>query len=345
MFYRYLRLARQRIFAYPSSGLPKCVWNMRYPYCGGRNLRRFFAALNRFGLDKILAPKRTLKVKEFDVNRVQKKIEEFFGQKPIGIAYTWPSVSRSTGRCYAYVYDVERSDLLGFLKIAYLKEDIAELTREVDALLWVKNCVRHPCSVPQIIFSEMLGPQVMIALFEPLPEKTDPIEWNQSVWKTKVLPIKERLSHGTDRVMAGDLIFNEQWVHNVQSMRPDLIRYVKAASNEGVRVCATHGDMAQHNFRVCGDDIWLFDWESFTLSGPMLVDELTVYMSVRRFAEKRSIEKVIGELINDYPINNKEIARDVISAAAFIVGNKMSYHQDFAKLIELYGKGIAKGDK
>lgn len=212
------------------------------------------------------------------------------------------------------------------------------MLREVSALTWVKDKVKGSVCIPDVIVSSTLRSGVVVALFRLLPRECTRLKWSESTWKEMVEPIKEMLSSQTERVMSLREVKETPWFRSFSRIKQDFVSYFEYSCSGGVGVCATHGDMAQHNFCKEAERIWLYDWETFTLCGPALVDELTVYMSVLRFTLKLEMSDVMNRITNDYPMDNAVTARKVIQAAAFIIGNRLSFHEDFAQVLLVYGK-------
>lgn len=273
-----------------------------------------------------------------DIGELLDVAQACFAGRRLGVAFAWPSVARSSGRVYAYYYDISSKEILAFAKIAADSTDKDDLLREISALAWVKDKVKGSVCIPEVISTSTLRSGVVVALFRLLPRECARLRWSESTWKEMVKPIKEILSFRTERVMSLREVEETPWFRSFSRIKQDLVPYLEYSCTGGVCVCATHGDMAQHNFCKEAERIWLYDWETFTLCGPALVDELTVYMSVLRFTLKLEMSEVMRRVARDYPMDNAVTARKVIQAAAFIIGNRLSFHEDFVQVLLAYGK-------
>lgn len=326
--------------SYPTVGLPSAIWSCRFPYCGGMLVHRVCrwlcaCGLDRFFFSKTDFPLLDLGLKEDDLTRCTTDV---LSGHHVSIAFTWPSVSRSSGRCYGFAYDCETMRLLCFLKVAFSKSDRDELQREIKALEWIQSRGSLAVKVPRALFAKEVSASFAFGAFELLPENIKPVCFDRQTWKKQLARIKDSFAGGTCRSVSRSDVERAGWLARFKEVASSIQTYFEEACQNGLEVCATHGDMAPHNF--CRDDegLWLFDWENFTTEGPALVDELVVYVCVRRFSEKLSYEKMVEEFLRDYPLTDDRIACKVIQAAAFIVGYRLSYHDDFARIIEVYGR-------
>ena len=125
-------IGAQKLMSYSISGVPRAVWRMRFPYCGGRYFRLLCRTLSVLGLDRLFYKRCSMPLhgQGVPLSELKKCAAKAFSNRSIEFAFTWPSVSRSRGRCYAYIYDCKSGDLLGFAKIAYSTKDCAELRNE-----------------------------------------------------------------------------------------------------------------------------------------------------------------------------------------------------------------------
>ena len=347
---RYLQLsfAGSPVLAYPEDGVPKALWKVRYPHRGGKFFRRLIEKVSYVGLDKLIYShvEMPLAGMGFKATEVRDALNATYPKMHPAAAYAWPSPARSPGRAYAYVFDRQTGVLLGFGKFAYSRCDVDDLYAELEAAEWLKSRSALAFHVPSVKGSFKCDSSHAFAFFELVPLASRKIQWQRDSWQSWVQKMKTSFAAGTVRMLSGEEVLNSEWGRRfLQKVGSADGLMFKDVVGKGIEVCATHGDFAQHNFLEVSGDRWIFDWEMFTLDGPLLVDELTVYVNQRRFAERYEFEMLLEEMKKEYSLNDVKTVVRVAAAAAFVVAYELSFANDFREIFKLYASALYKGGK
>ena len=324
--YLELRLKGDPFCAYPCGGLPDAIWNI-YPVRGWR-LRRMMRFASKLRLDRILLKRVGFPLATYGVS--EKTFFDFISQctgvRRTVAAFAWPAPVRSENRVYAYAIGEGDGRLAGYLKIATCREEGAKLSRERSAVsaLVARNrelSFRFPKSIGSTSFDS----GVSICAYQPLPmDAPSFVRWSADSWEKDILPIKNELSEGTYRHLSREEAYALDWVKRfTENATKVQLDNLAAALEDGMDVCATHGDMACQNFRRDQGKYWLFDWEEFTMDGPARVDELSFKLSTFVYDMGRTFQESVPEMPK----------REFIVAAAFQVANGLSFKKELGELL------------
>lgn len=339
--YLLVSLKGQNICAYPSRNVPLSLWQY-FPSRGRGYISCFLKILMLASLDRLLwkfdaNPLERNGVMVSDVIDGLRDIDEECNE--LDLAVCWPHSSRSIARVYGYLINKKARDIVGYIKGASNSEDVEWLRNEIEAVckLGQKTVTFR---YPQFHKSAAFGPTELFARFDLLPTNKEP-KWRLDSWADSIGKFKQEFARGTYRVVPAAEIPNLKWVQKFYSECDEtIIESFRNTINgcDSMHVCATHGDMACHNFRFDGTNIWIFDWESYTEDGPILVDELTVFLCVRRFRFGWSVKRTLADLERIYPMSNPKIKREVIQAIAFILTYKLSMSDVLGEELVKYAK-------
>lgn len=324
--YLELRMKGDPFCAYPYGGLPDAIWNI-YPVRGWR-IRRIMRFVSKLRLDRIFLKRVGFPLETYGISE-----EAFFnfinqctGVERTITAFAWPAPVRSEDRIYAYAISDGDGQLAGYLKIATCQGEDAKLSCECSAVsgLTARN-QELSFRFPKFIGSTSFDGGVSIYAYQPLPmDAPSFVRWSADSWEKDILPIKKELSTGTNKHLSREEAYALDWVKrftgNASKVQLDNLAI---ALEDGMDVCATHGDMACQNFRYHEGKYWLFDWEEFTMDGPVRADELSFKLSTFVY----DMGKTFRESIPKMP------KREFIAAAAFQVANGLSFKKELSELL------------
>ena len=325
---RYLefRLKGDPFCAYPCGGMPDAIWNI-YPVRGWR-LRRMMRFASKLHLDRILFKRIGFPLETYGVSEEMffNFINQCTGAERTVAAFAWPAPVRSENRIYAYAIGEGDGQLAGYLKIATCRGEDVKLSRERSAVLGLTARNRElSFRFPKSIGSTSFDCGVSIYVYQPLPiDASSFVRWSTDSWEKDILPIKNELSTGTDKHLSREEAYALDWVKRFAGNATKVqLANLAVALEDGMDVCATHGDMACQNFRYHEGKYWLFDWEEFTMDGPARVDELSFKLSTFVY----DMGKTFRESVPEMP------KREFIAAAAFQVANGLSFKKELGELL------------
>lgn len=329
MYGEYLELCLkgERFCAYPYSGVPNSLWNI-YPTRGIR-LGRVMRILCGLKLDRVLLKKVEFPLLRYGVSEAQfcRFVSCGVGCNAIDIAFAWPSPERSSDRIYAYAMDKGNGELIGYIKIATSQREIERLSREYSVLVELDRRIPHKkFEFPSAKGITSFTGDIEACLFQPLPVDAPRwVRWTKDSWDRDIVPIKEEISAGTYRHISREDAYRLDWVMRFLAKATRRQKEsLSSALENGLDVCATHGDMACQNFRKYKGRYWLFDWEEFTMEGPIRADELSFRLSTYVYDMGLTFRESVPKMPK----------RDFIVAAAFQIANEMSFKKELAELLD-----------
>ena len=273
-------------------------------------------------------------------SEVLEALKGIFPTCQLNMALAWPSPKRSSGRFYAYVYDEISCRLLTYVKFANREKDVRELESEIVALEKIQALKDLPFSVARVLHKSRIG-QLRFAAFELLPLRADRINWNAESWSRDLKHLHDAFAKGTECHIEPEQARQLNWVQDFLKRAETNDREILERSlDAGADVCATHGDMALHNFKRKDGRWWVFDWETYTPTGPELVDELTVFVCSRYFIEKWPLVRVLRALEDQYPLSDPKAVRKVVQASSFIWTYKLSFADELLSIMRHYGERL-----
>lgn len=341
MEYLELDIRDERFCAYPISGVPLGIWQW-FPVRGGRWLRNVLHGfsclrLTRFFLQRTNEPLRGCGCRAEDLNAVLQKL---FPNRGVSCAFAWPAPSRSTGRFYAYAF-AKDGEFVAYVKLATAPQDDIALAHEVSTLKSLLTRKDLPFSTPLVLASGKLSYQTSYAVFTLLPITCDAIRWSSRSWDEDLGSLHDAFALGTQHHLSMSEAVASDWAHEFKK-RAKAVDYalLLRACQQGATVSANHGDMALHNICRAKGRWWLFDWETYSESSPILVDELTVYVCTRYFIEKWSYDTLLTQMKMDYPISKAETVVRVMQACAFVYAYNLSFANEFLSIFREYGRAV-----
>ena len=245
----------------------------------------------------------------------------------VEVAFAWPAPVRSSDRFYAYAIAGDKGRLVAYIKLATSGEEDAKLLREYSTVSDLSSRFgKVSFSYPKTIGSIPFNGHISIYAYQALPlEAPRYVRWAVDSWESDILPIKHEISKGTLRHLPKDEAYALDWVRRfLAKATPTQIENLSRALEHGMDVCATHGDMACQNFRRHEGRYWLFDWEEFTMDGPVCADELSFKLSTSVY----DMGKSFGESLPAIP------QHELIAAAAFQVANGLSFKNELGELLD-----------
>lgn len=325
--YLLVSLKGQEVCAYPSRGVPSSLWHY-FPSRGRGFISSLLKILEAVHFDRVMWPLVVNPLKRNGVlisDLIMELAEDLQELEELDLAVCWPHSSRSVARVYGYLINKKAKTIAGYLKGASGVEDVECLDNEIEAVCKLEHkavTFRYPRFHKRAVF----GATKLFARFDLLPISKEP-EWSLESWGDSIWGFKKEFARGTYKHVPVAEVANLKWVQLFCSSCNEKVvaAFCKSLKEcDFVSICATHGDMACHNFRYDGEKTWIFDWESYTEEGPILVDELTVFMCVRRFRLGWSVARTFADLERNYPISNPKTRHEVIQAMAFILAYKLS---------------------
>ena len=341
MQYLELSIGNERFCAYPVSGVPRCLWR-HFPVRGGARLRCLLRFLSIFRLDRLFLRRTENPIGAYgcEAEKLRLVICEVLHRSDISLAFAWPAPSRSIGRTYAYVFS-SNGTMLAYVKMANEEKDVAELAYEVKVLRSLATRGDLSFSFPTVLYEGVIGDGMNYAMFSMLPLDSDNVSWTRRSWDESLRALHDSFARGTEKRLTKDEVLASKWAAAFKARVEFNDKEIFTRTCEkGAEVSANHGDMALHNIRRKDGLWWLFDWETYSEDAPVLVDELTVYVSTRYFIEKCGYEKLVAQMKNDYPIENRDVAVRVVQTAAFIYAYDLSFADEFLCILREYGRGV-----
>ena len=338
MGYLELDILGERFCAYPEGGIPMNLWR-EYPVRGGMRLRSMLRVAFRLHFDRLLLrhTENPLRHCGCDVDELQRVLRDIFHRSDINLAFAWPAPIRSVGRTYAYAFAADGT-ILAYVKIASAAKDISELEKEVNALNLMGTKSRLPFSFPKVLNVGILGRSVHYAVFGILPSNCDVVHWTDKSWDESLKVLHDAFSAGSNRTLSKSDALATAWAGAFRRRTCSEDYEILARScAAGAEVSANHGDMALHNIRRKDGRWWLFDWETFAVDAPRLVDELTVYVCTRYFIGKCGYKNLLKQMKKDYPPEDKSVAACIVQAAAFIYAYDLSFADELLSIFREYG--------
>lgn len=325
--YRELIIRGEQICAYPCCGIPDAMWKI-YPVRGWR-FGRIMRVVSILRLDRVLLRRVGFPLEKYGLSEktLTDAIFKWTECESVKIAFAWPAPIRSSDRFYGYVLTADDGRLVAYIKLATSREEDKKLLREYStvgdvASRFDKVSFSYPKTIGAIPFDGCIS----IYAYQPLPlEAPRYVRWSADSWERDILPIKNEISDGTHRHLSKDDAYSLDWVRRfLTKATPAQMENLSRALEHGMDVCATHGDMACQNFRRHEGRYWLFDWEEFTMDGPVRADELSFKLSSSVYGMGKSFQEAM-------PVMPQH---ELITAAAFQVANGLSFKKELGELLD-----------
>ena len=186
----------------------------------------------------------------------------------------WPP-QRNRGRVYAHLLD-RKGTPLGFAKISANAKNDAEFRNEASALRAVGRLHVDSFGHPSCLHEGVLG-GCLTLIFDPLPVGAR----NGRVDPRPLIPeyrgeIRRIDCNGDQAPRWRDLVRTRAAADGSSAFLDSF----EACLGSPAEVCFVHGDLIRSNVLIHNGRPWIVDWELSAPDGPVLVDEMTHWMSL-----------------------------------------------------------------
>ena len=303
------------------------MWKV-YPVRGWR-FGRIMRVASKLRLDRLLLRRVGFPLEKYGLSEktLVDSICKWTGCESVEIAFAWPAPVRSRDRFYAYAIAGDSRKLVAYIKLATSREEDKRLLREYSTVNELDSRFdKASFSYPKTIGSIPFDGRISIYAYQALPlEAPRYVRWSADSWEQDILPIKKEILDGTHRHISKDEAYSLDWVRRfLTKATPAQKENLSRALEHGMDVCATHGDMACQNFRRHEGRYWLFDWEEFSMDGPVRADELSFKLSTSIYDMGKSFEESLPAMPQ----------HELIAAAAFQVANGLSFKKELGELLD-----------
>jgi hypothetical protein len=262
----------------------KAAWlegvNKLHPYTIRRKIyRAFISCLIRLGGARLAAVNRASPVDDdfgLDFQAWQAHLQTSLGRPIAHVIAVWPT-EPSRRRLYVHLLDADLR-AFGFVKLAFGNDRVANLHAEAQALQYLHTRQLQTIRVPKLMSHGNFG-DVGYLIMEPLPAHVEALRVNQD-WDSSGLTAE--YSEPSRRLRGAEIKELSWWSNYIENLLPEhqafhaeLMRLLPL----GGEVCRAHGDLGPANMVSDGKRTWIFDWESYHSSAPILADPVGFFMS------------------------------------------------------------------
>ena len=270
------------VLAVPNNS--KAAWlagvNKFHPYTTRRRIyRALISCLIRLGGARLAAVARASPVDDdfgLDFQAWQAHLQTSLGRPIAHVIAVWPA-EPSRRRLYVHLLDADLR-AFGFVKLVSGHDRVANLHAEAQALQYLHTRQLQTIRVPKLLSHGKFG-DIGYLIMEPLPAHAEALrvtqDWDSSAVTAEYSEPSRRLCGAEIEELSWWSNYIEKLLPEHQAFHAELMRLMPL----GGEVCRAHGDLGPANMVSDGDRTWIFDWESYHSSAPVLVDPVGFFMS------------------------------------------------------------------
>ena len=228
------------------------------------------------------------------------EIERLLGKKDLNPVFYFPPQPERGKAGILLVQGASKA--VAFVKIAWDDASKAEIERETIALRFLDDLQPENFAYSEILHHGE-NEEYRYAIYSPITN-AQPAPKN---WCTLYKKAWEELVNKTGHKVLLDEAIKSLKKNISNRLWNDIDFFLQKITekNNKVLYCAVHGDLAPWNACLVNGQLFLFDWEEFSISAPFLLDVVHFEISSRYLGAKQKLDK-IAKILKDIDGNSSE---------------------------------------